>query len=57
MVSRPTFDPNKFTVRIRSKDWREYADDPDRPLFNRVIQAQLAPGIHLQADHGGGRNR
>ncbi len=44
MVSRPTFDPNKFTVRIRSKDWREYADDPDRPLFNRVIQAQLAPG-------------
>lgn len=44
MVSRPTFDPNKFTVRIRSKDWREYADDPDRPLFNRAIQAQLAPG-------------
>ena len=44
MVSRPTFDPNRFTVHIRSKDWREYADDPDRPLFNRVIQAQLAPG-------------
>jgi penicillin-binding protein 2 len=43
-VSRPTFDPNKFTVRILSKDWREYADDPNRPLFNRAIQAQLAPG-------------
>ncbi|HWQ55577.1 MAG TPA: penicillin-binding protein 2 [Bryobacteraceae bacterium] len=44
MVSRPTFDPNKFAVRIRSVDWREIADNPDKPLLNRVIQAQLAPG-------------
>ena len=44
MVSRPTFDPNRFAARIRSKDWREYADDPNRPLFNRATQAQLAPG-------------
>lgn len=44
MVSRPTFDPNKFAVRIRSADWREIADNPDKPLLNRVIQAQLAPG-------------
>jgi penicillin-binding protein 2 len=44
MVSRPTFDPNRFTFRIRSKDWRQYADDPGRPLFNRASQAQLAPG-------------
>jgi penicillin-binding protein 2 len=44
MVSRPTFDPNKFTARIRAKDWREIADNPDHPLLNRAIQAQLAPG-------------
>jgi penicillin-binding protein 2 len=44
MVSRPTFDPNKFTARIKSSDWREIADNPDRPLLNRAIQAQLAPG-------------
>ena len=44
MVSRPTFDPNKFTARIRSKDWREIADNPDHPLLNRAIQAQFAPG-------------
>jgi penicillin-binding protein 2 len=44
MVSRPTFDPNKFAVRIRSADWKEIADNPDHPLLNRVIQAQLAPG-------------
>ncbi|HWB85283.1 MAG TPA: penicillin-binding protein 2 [Bryobacteraceae bacterium] len=44
MVSRPTFDPNKFAVRIKAKDWQEIADNPDHPLLNRAIQAQLAPG-------------
>jgi penicillin-binding protein 2 len=44
MVSRPTFDPNKFAVRIKSSDWRQIADNPDHPLLNRVIQAQQAPG-------------
>ncbi len=44
MVSRPTFDPNKFAVRIKSSDWREISNDPDHPLLNRAIQAQLAPG-------------
>ncbi len=44
MVSRPTFDPNKFAVRIKSSDWREIQGDPYKPLLNRAIQAQLAPG-------------
>ena len=44
MVSRPTFDPNKFAVHIKSSDWREIADNPDHPLLDRAIQAQLAPG-------------
>ena len=44
MVSRPTFDPNKFAVRIRSADWKEITGDPGKPLLNRAIQAQLAPG-------------
>lgn len=44
MVSRPAFDPNKFAGRIRLKDWREIMDDPETPLINRAIQAQLAPG-------------
>jgi penicillin-binding protein 2 len=44
MVSRPTFDPNKFAVRIKSSDWKEISNDPDHPLLNRAIQAQLAPG-------------
>ncbi|MGH9671727.1 MAG: penicillin-binding protein 2, partial [Bryobacteraceae bacterium] len=44
MVSRPNFDPNKFAGRIRRSDWNELARNPQNPLLNRVIQAQLAPG-------------
>jgi penicillin-binding protein 2 len=44
MVSRPTFDPNKFAVRIKSKDWKEILDNPEHPMLNRAIQAELAPG-------------
>jgi penicillin-binding protein 2 len=44
MVSRPAYDPNKFAGRIRSRDWSELRDNPDNPLLNRAIQAQLAPG-------------
>ena len=44
MVSRPTFDPNAFAVRISSKEWSKLVNDPDKPLLNRAIQAQLAPG-------------
>ncbi len=44
MVSRPTFDANKFTGRISQTDWNAIANDPFKPLLNRSIQAQLAPG-------------
>lgn len=44
MASQPTFDPNKFAVRIKGKDWKELTSDPAKPLVNRAIQAQWAPG-------------
>jgi penicillin-binding protein 2 len=44
MVSRPSYDPNKFAVRILSADWKSLTSNPDNPLLNRAIQAQLAPG-------------
>ena len=44
MVSRPAFDANKFTGRISRTDWQAIANDPHKPLLNRAIQAQLAPG-------------
>ena len=44
MVSRPAYDPNDFAVRISRDQWAQLNEDPDRPLLNRAIQAQLAPG-------------
>ena len=44
MVSRPTFDPNAFAVRIDSSEWSKLIDDDGHPLMNKAIQAQLAPG-------------
>ena len=44
MVSRPTFDPNKFIGHIKTKDWNAITSNPDHPLMNRAIQAQFAPG-------------
>ena len=44
MVSRPTFDPDDFAVRISPEEWQKLNSDPHTPLLNRAIQAQLAPG-------------
>ena len=44
MVSRPSYDPNAFAVRIGRSDWNKLIEDPDHPLMNKAIQAQLAPG-------------
>jgi penicillin-binding protein 2 len=44
VASRPTFDPNLFAVRIPPEEWQSLTEDPDKPLLNRAIQAQLAPG-------------
>ena len=44
MVSRPTFDPNQFSVRLTRNYWNEILNNPDHPLLNKTIQAQLAPG-------------
>src|SRR5215472_15415559 len=44
MVSRPTFDPNDFAVRIKRDEWSKLVSDDDHPLLNKAIQAQLAPG-------------
>jgi penicillin-binding protein 2 len=44
MASRPTFDPNQFSVRLTRNYWNEVLNNPDHPLLNKTIQAQLAPG-------------
>ncbi|HTY83796.1 MAG TPA: penicillin-binding transpeptidase domain-containing protein, partial [Silvibacterium sp.] len=44
MVSRPTFDPNEFAVRINREDWDKLLNNPDHPLLNKTIQAMSPPG-------------
>src|SRR5438876_5474679 len=44
MVSRPTFAPQDFSVRISRDEWNKLVTDPDKPLLTKAIQAQLAPG-------------
>jgi penicillin-binding protein 2 len=44
MVSHPSFDPNDFAKRIDPKEWDQLTGDPLKPLMNKAIQAQLAPG-------------
>ncbi len=44
MVSRPAYNPNDFAVRVSREEWVKLNSDPQTPLLNRAIQAQLAPG-------------
>jgi len=44
MVSRPTFDPSVFSGHIQAKDWNDLINNEEKPLLNRAIQAQFAPG-------------
>jgi penicillin-binding protein 2 len=44
MASRPVYDPNDFAISISRDEWAKLNEDPDKPLLNRSIQAQLAPG-------------
>jgi penicillin-binding protein 2 len=48
MVSRPSFDPNLFSLRTKSQDnrvkIRGLYEDENRPLFNRVTQGAYPTG-------------
>lgn len=44
MVSHPSYDLNDFSVRIDRAEWDKLLNDPQHPLMNKTIQAQLAPG-------------
>lgn len=44
MVSHPDIDPNEFAHHIDPAEWKELVTDPEKPLMDKAIQAQLAPG-------------
>ena len=44
MANAPSFDPNAFSSRISSAEWKELINNPDKPLLNRAIQDTKSPG-------------
>ncbi len=44
MASTPSFDPNAFTRRITSEEWKALNSDPRAPLSNKAIAGQYSPG-------------
>ena len=44
MVSTPTFDPNLFVDGIRTEDWDQLNNSPDRPMVNRALNGAYPPG-------------
>jgi penicillin-binding protein 2 len=44
MASQPAFDPSLFVGGMRRADWQAITENPDTPMLNRAIQAQLSPG-------------
>ncbi len=43
-VNTPSFDPNEFTTGFSRPVWDKLANDPLKPLRNKVIQDHFSPG-------------
>ena len=48
MTSQPSFDPNLFARVMTESEYKKLLTDPDKPLFNRAIQATYPPGSPLK---------
>ncbi|MBI3326761.1 MAG: penicillin-binding protein 2, partial [Nitrospinae bacterium] len=44
MASKPAYNPNLFVTGIPFSSWTQLIKEPKKPLQNRAIQAQYAPG-------------
>lgn len=44
MASQPDYDLDILNGKTDGKKWQEIVRDPDKPLFNRAIQASYPPG-------------
>jgi penicillin-binding protein 2 len=44
LVSSPSFDPNLFIDGIRTEDWDQLNNSPDRPMLNRAINGAYPIG-------------
>ena len=44
MASWPSYDPNRFSKGISSKDWNEIINNKNHPMQNRTIASSYPPG-------------
>ncbi len=44
LVSKPDYDPRKFSGRVPAEIYNKLRDDPGKPLYNRAIQSMYPPG-------------
>jgi penicillin-binding protein 2 len=44
LASNPTFDPNPFARGLTAEEWRALVASPRKPLTNKAIAGQYAPG-------------
>jgi penicillin-binding protein 2 len=51
-ASTPTYDPNPFVNGIDTESYRELLANPDKPLINRILNGQYAPGSTIKALFG-----
>ena len=48
LVSKPSYDPNVFVTGIDAKHYRALLGSRDKPLVNRAINGQYAPGSTIK---------
>src|SRR3546814_4456415 len=44
LASTPSFDPNAFVGGLSAQAWKALVADPDRPMLNKAIGGEYAPG-------------
>ncbi len=44
LASKPDYDPEIFTKPISSKVWNALRDNPDKPLYDRMVRSHVEPG-------------
>jgi penicillin-binding protein 2 len=44
MVTKPDYDPDLFSRPLSQQEWNRLINDPDRPLYDRMVQSLYAPG-------------
>lgn len=47
-VSQPAYDPNLFATGISATEYRRLQEDPDIPLFDRVLRGLYPPGSTIK---------